>query len=138
MICQVPPQTPKRAAGEQLGHRNQSLTIACNFLFLLDPSSNLIERFPAAIALILEQSQDPALTSFIAVADTMATESIDCASREIAEFHCTTQRLQRTQVSREHERDGLGGHAELLPDLPERIAEAAQHGDLADALGYGG
>ena len=37
-------------------------------------------------------------------------------------------------VSREHERDSLGTHRKLLGDLTERVAKAAQRGDVADPL----
>lgn len=64
----------------------------------------------------------------------MAPERIDGTGGEIAQFHGTAEGMERPAVAGEHERNRLRRNVQRGGDLPEGVAEAAQHGDFANAL----
>jgi hypothetical protein len=66
--------------------------------------------------------------------DAVAAEGIDGPGREAGQLDRTAKLLYPAAVTRKHERDGLGRDLELLGNLAERVAKAAQGGYVAYPL----
>ena len=97
------------------------------------PACNLLDRFPTAVPLALEQLDGVALPRLTAAANPVAPQRVDGAGRELFKLNRPPQCSEAVSMAGKHKGDRLGGYAEVLANLAEGVAESPKNGDLAHA-----